>query len=166
MTDLQILSLKLDALADFMMANTRKECDEAKRRMRELHSITARKKQHEQDADKIIRGILFEMGVREHLVGFQYIVDAVLICVDDPMAIKKLSSGEGLYFKVAQNCDTSAPRVERGIRFVVDNIFLKCDQEILYRYFGNSIDPGKGKATNGEFLARMDNVVRQKLREQ
>ena len=37
--------------------------------------------------------------------------------------------------------------------------------DILCRYFGNTIDPDRGKPTNGEFLARLTNVVQQRMKE-
>ena len=39
------------------------------------------------------------------------------------------------------------------------------DWDTLNRYFGNTVSPDKAKPTNGEFIARMSNVVKQRLRE-
>ena len=35
----------------------------------------------------------------------------------------------------------------------------------MNRYFGNTVSAEKGKPTNGEFIARMANVIKQRLRE-
>lgn len=83
--------------------------------------------------------------------------------VDEPKLINRLS-GNGLYLFVGSKNGVTASKVERGIRFVVDRVFLNCDIDILHRYFGNTIDPNRGKATNGEFIARMSNVVREQMK--
>ena len=37
--------------------------------------------------------------------------------------------------------------------------------DTLTRYFGNTIDPDRGKPTNGEFIARLANVVNMQLKQ-
>ena len=39
------------------------------------------------------------------------------------------------------------------------------DMDILNRYFGNTVSADKGKPTNGEFIARLANVVKQRMKE-
>ena len=43
---------------------------------------------------------------------------------------------------------------------------VNLSQMSLYRYFGNTIDHNRGKATNREFIARMSNVVRDQMKRQ
>ena len=69
----------------------------------------------------------------------------------------------GLYPQVAAHFDTTAGRVERAIRHLVEVTWTRGDVEVLQRYFGNTVSPEKGKPTNGEFIARMANVLRQRL---
>ena len=61
--------------------------------------------------------------------------------------------------------DTTASRVERAIRHLIEVTWSRGDLEVLNRYFGNTLSPEKGKPTNGEFIARMANVVKQRMRE-
>jgi len=35
---------------------------------------------------------------------------------------------------------------------------------VLEHYFGDTISPDRGKPTNGEFIARLTNIIRQKLK--
>ena len=160
MTDMELLTEKVNAITAFVMADTHQDRCKAELRIRDLQSRTSNPAQ---TAEQILRRILFELGVPEHLVGYQYIIDAVLMVVDEPKLINKLS-GNGLYLQVGQKNGVSASKAERGIRFLVDRVFLNCDTKILYRYFGNTIDPNRGKATNGEFIARMSNVVREQMK--
>ncbi len=37
--------------------------------------------------------------------------------------------------------------------------------DILCGYFGNTVSPDRGKPTNGEFIARLSNIVREQLRQ-
>ena len=55
--------------------------------------------------------------------------------------------------------------VERGIRHLIEVTWTRADMDILCGYFGNTVSPDRGKPTNGEFIARIANVVRQRMRE-
>ena len=55
--------------------------------------------------------------------------------------------------------------MERAIRHLIEVTWSRGDWDILNRYFGNTVSAEKGKPTNGEFIARMSNVVKQRLRE-
>lgn len=162
MTDMELLTEKVKAIIDFELATTQQERSKAELKIRDLQSRTSNPTQ---TAEQMIRRILFELGVPEHLVGYQYIIDAVLMVVDEPKLINRLY-GNGLYLFVGSKNGVTASKVERGIQFVVDRVFLNCDMDILHRYFGNTIDPNRGKATNGEFIARMSNVVREQMKQQ
>lgn len=160
MTDMELLTEKVKAIIDFELATTQQERSKAELKIRDLQSRTSNPAQ---TAEQILKRILFEFGMPDNLVGYQYIIDAVLMVVDEPKLIKRLS-GNGLYFLVGNKNGVNASKAERGIRFAVDRVFLNCDMDILYRYFGNTIDPDRGKATNGEFIARLANVVREKMK--
>lgn len=71
----------------------------------------------------------------------------------------------GLYPQIAAKFDTTASRVERGIRHLIEVTWTRADMDILCGYFGNTVSPDRGKPTNGEFIARIANVVRQRMRE-
>ena len=71
----------------------------------------------------------------------------------------------GLYPQIAAKFDTTASRVERGIRHLIEVTWTRADMDILCGYFGNTVSPDRGKPTNGEIIARIANVVRQRMRE-
>ena len=71
----------------------------------------------------------------------------------------------GLYPQIAAKFDTTASRVERGIRYLIEVTWTRADMDILCGYFGNTVSPDRGKPTNGEFIAQIANVVRQRMRE-
>ena len=67
--------------------------------------------------------------------------------------------------QIAAKFDTTASRVERGIRHLIEVTWTRADMDILCGYFGNTVSPDRGKPTNSEFIARIANVVRQRMRE-
>jgi len=71
----------------------------------------------------------------------------------------------GLYPQLAARFDTTASRVERAIRHLVEVTWARGDLKVIRKYFGNTVCPHKAKPTNGEFIARLTNVVKQKLKE-
>ena len=99
----------------------------------------------------------------EDLVGHPYVVEAVLMAVENRYYINNVTFG--LYPQIAAKFDTTATRVERGIRHLIEVTWLRGDMEILTRYFGNTIDPERGKPTNGEFIARLANIVNMQLKQ-
>ena len=71
----------------------------------------------------------------------------------------------GLYSQPAARFDTTAARVERAIRHLVEVTWSRGDLKVLERYFGNTVSPEKGKPTNGEFIARLANIVKLRMKE-
>ena len=71
----------------------------------------------------------------------------------------------GLYPQIAAKFDTTASRVERGIRHLIEVTWIRGDMDVLCGYFGNTVSPDRGKPTNGEFIARLSNIVREQLRQ-
>ena len=111
--------------------------------------------------EEMVRQLLLELGSPDHLSGHEYTVYAILLAAENRTYIHSITFG--LYPQVAAHFDTTAGRVERAIRHLVEVTWTRGDVEVLQRYFGNTVSPEKGKPTNGEFIARMANVVRQRL---
>lgn len=110
------------------------------------------------DPELEIRRILLELGAPDHLVGHPYVIRAVLLVMEDRMYINQITMR--LYPKLAAEFDTTAARVERAIRHLIEVTWFRGDLDILEKYFGNTISASRGKPTNGEFIARMANVVK------
>ena len=69
----------------------------------------------------------------------------------------------GLYPQIAAKFDTTVSRVERAIRHAIEVAWDRGDLDTLQRFFGNTVSNTKGKPTNSEFIARIANVVRQRM---
>lgn len=114
-----------------------------------------------EDAEVLTRQILVELGVPEHLNGHAYLVYAVVAMIHRPSLRKEIT--KVLYPETAKVFDTTASRVERGIRHAVEVVFERGDYETLWKIFGATVSIHKSKATNLEFLTRVSNVVRQRM---
>lgn len=154
------LEKQMDALLRLCAAETEEERTALRRELRRILSGMDRENN---DPEKIIRQILLELGAPDHLVGHPYIIQAILLVVEDGMYIHNITFG--LYPQVAAKFDTTAARVERAIRNLIEVTWTRGDWEVLRLYFGNTISPDKGKPTNGEFIARIANVVKARMRE-
>lgn len=102
--------------------------------------------------DKVDK-LLMKVGVPPHAKGYGHIKTALKLLEKDPTYIDELT--KRLYPAVAEERGTSSRGVERGIRHGVESAFDRMPPELQEEMFGNIINAGKGKATNGEFLAVM-----------
>lgn len=110
-----------------------------------------------------IRRILLELGAPDHLAGHPYVIRAILLVLSDRMYINHITFR--LYPQLAAEFDTTAARVERAIRHLIEVTWSRGDMDVLDNYFGNTISASRGKPTNGEFIARMANVIKGKLQQ-
>ena len=154
------LELQVDTLMRLCTAETLTEQTRVKQELRQLMAYPQLTRK---DPEYQIRQILLELGTPDHLVGHPYVVEAVLMAVENRYYINNITFG--LYPQIAAKFDTTASRVERGIRHLIEVTWTRGDMDILCRYFGNTVSPDRGKPTNGEFLARLTNVVQQRMKE-
>ena len=159
---MRILEMQVDAL--MRLCTAEKESDRTRVREELLKMLETKKLSRAgADPEYLIRELLLELGAPDHLVGHPYTVQAILLVVQDRTYIDSITFG--LYPQLAVMFDTTASRVERAIRHLIEVTWARGDWEVLNRYFGNTVSAEKGKPTNGEFIARMANVVNQRLRE-
>ena len=154
------LEWQVDPLMRLCSAQTPSEQAQARQALRLL---VERAQLPAMDPEYLVRQILLELGTPDHLVGHPFVVEAVLMSVENRYYINNVTFG--LYPQIAAKFDTTATRVERGSRQLIEVTWLRGDMDTLTRYFGNTIDPDRGKPTNGEFIARLANVVNMQLKQ-
>lgn len=159
---MSILEMQVDALMRLCTAEKESDRNRVREEVRKMLE-TRKLGRASSDPEYLIRELLLELGAPDHLVGHPYTVQAILLVVQDRTYIDSITFG--LYPQLAAMFDTSASRVERAIRHLIEVTWARGDWDTLNRYFGNTVSPEKGKPTNGEFIARMSNVVKQRLRE-
>ena len=105
--------------------------------------------------------ILRDLGVPEHLSGYSYLLEAVMMTIRDRTCLRKMTTS--VYPHIGQKHQVSTASVERAMRHAVETGCIRCDPDVLFGYFGNTIDPDKGKPTNSEFIARVADAVYQEV---
>lgn len=159
---MSILEMQVDALMQLCVAETETDRERMREELRQL--LIRRKRENQRsDPEYLTRQILLELGSPDHLVGHPYVVEAILLVVGDRAYIDSITFG--LYPQLAAKFDTTAARVERAIRHLVEVTWTRGDLDVLNKYFGNTVSSEKGKPTNGEFIARLANVVKQRMKE-
>lgn len=155
MTNLENL---LVCVAEYEMAENENDRKKAKQTLRKA---IADAKSSTKTAEFLVTEILADMGAPASLLGYAYVVKAILLCIEEPDLINHITFR--LYPAVAAHFDTIASRAERAIRHVIETIWTRGDEEVLYKYFRNTVSPDKGKPTNGEFIAKIANIVRRQV---
>ena len=69
-----------------------------------------------------------------------------------------------LYPTIAKMYQTTSSRVERAIRHAIEIAWDRGDVDVLNDYFGYTINIGRGKPTNSEFIAMIADKLRIKLK--
>lgn len=105
-----------------------------------------------------VANALREIGVPAHIKGYQYLQRAILMAMKDGEMIHSMT--KSLYPDIAKYYTTTASCVERAMRHAIEITWSRGDPSILYQYFGNTISGGRGKPTNGEFIAMIADQLR------
>ena len=158
---MSILEKQVEALMRLCVADKESDCDQVRNEVRQM--LALRKASHAYDPEYWIRELLLELGAPDHLSGHPYVVQAILLVIQDRTYINSITFA--LYPELATMFDTTSSRVERAIRHRIEVTWARGDFDVLNRYFGNTVSAEKGKPTNGEFIARIANIVKQKLRD-
>lgn len=109
-----------------------------------------------------ITDVILNIGIPAHVKGYQYIRQAIMLSIEDANMINSVT--KVLYPTVAKIYNTTSSRVERAIRHAIEIAWDRGDVDILNSYFGYTINTGKGKPTNSEFIAMIADKLRLQLK--
>ncbi len=104
-----------------------------------------------------ISDIMHEIGVPAHIKGYQYLREAIMLCVNDSEIMNSVT--KLLYPTVAKKYNTTPSRVERAIRHAIEVAWDRGDVDVLSSYFGYTIQNTRGKPTNSEFIAMISDKL-------
>ena len=116
----------------------------------------------ERDLELMITEIIHQIGVPAHIKGYHYLRDAIMLSVKDQEYINSIT--KLLYPTIAKMHSTTSSRVERAIRHAIEVAWDRGDINILDSYFGYTINVGRGKPTNSEFIAMIADKLRLRLK--
>ncbi|MFZ2537537.1 MAG: sporulation transcription factor Spo0A [Oscillospiraceae bacterium] len=114
------------------------------------------------DLESIVTDVILHIGVPAHIKGYHYIREAIMLSVNDTNMINSVT--KLLYPTVAKRFSTTSSRVERAIRHAIEIAWDRGDVDTLNAYFGYTINTGRGKPTNSEFVAMISDKLRLKLK--
>lgn len=115
------------------------------------------------DLEQDVTDMIHEIGVPAHIKGYQYLREAIMMSVEDPSMISSIT--KILYPTIAKRFQTTPSRVERAIRHAIEVAWSRGRMETLDALFGYTVDTGKGKPTNSEFIALIADRIRLSYRE-
>lgn len=116
----------------------------------------------ERDLEKDVTEIIHEIGVPAHIKGYQYLREAIMMSVEDTEMLNSIT--KVLYPSIAKRFQTTSSRVERAIRHAIEVAWSRGKMETLDALFGYTINTGKGKPTNSEFIALIADKIRLQYR--
>lgn len=115
------------------------------------------------DLEKDVTDMIHEIGVPAHIKGYQYLREAIMMVVEDIEMLNSIT--KILYPSIAKRYQTTPSRVERAIRHAIEVAWSRGKMETLDALFGYTINTGKGKPTNSEFIALIADKIRLKYRD-
>lgn len=112
----------------------------------------------EMDLEAEVTNMIHEIGVPAHIKGYQYLREAIIMSVEDTTVLSSIT--KILYPGIAKRYNTTPSRVERAIRHAIEVAWSRGKMETLDGLFGYTINTGKGKPTNSEFIALIADKIR------
>ncbi len=108
----------------------------------------------EVDVTEFLRSI----GVPAHIKGYQYMKDAIAMAIRDISVMECVT--KTLYPNIAEKYGTTSSRVERAIRHGIELGMSRGKIDVLENFFGYTVNGGRGKPTNSEFMAQAADRLR------
>ena len=121
------------------------------------------KKEPQHNLEQDVTNMIHEIGVPAHIKGYQYLREAIMMSVEDASMISSIT--KILYPTIAKRFQTTPSRVERAIRHAIEVAWSRGRMETLDALFGYTVDIGKGKPTNSEFIALIADHIRLSYKE-
>ena len=139
---------------------------DVQRMAQRIGAMTGREREpvHMVDDECTVTEILHQIGVPAHIKGYQYLRDAIIMAVDNREVINSIT--KVLYPTIAKMNKTTPSRVERAIRHAIEVAWSRGKMDTIDDLFGYTINTGKGKPTNSEFIALISDKIRLEYKKQ
>jgi len=114
----------------------------------------------EQAEDACLRAMdmLSRMGMHSELKGYAYLAWAAALAYESEARLEAVR--DLIYRPVADRFCTTAQNVERLIRHAVERTMDGEEADGVYLFFGNTIDPTRGKPTNAQCISALAQRLR------
>lgn len=146
---------EIKTLADRIMALTGRDT-------KSDQAFNIRKNENATSLEVVVTDIIHQIGVPAHIKGYHYLREAIMQSVIDASKLESVT--KVLYPSVAKKFQTTPSRVERAIRHAIEIAWDRGNLDTLNSFFGYTINTGKGKPTNSEFVALITDKIRLKYK--
>lgn len=125
---------------------------------KKVSAFESQKQYMERNLETDVTNIIHEVGVPAHIKGYQYLRDAIIMSVNDMEMLNSIT--KILYPTIAKRHQTTPSRVERAIRHAIEVAWSRGKMDTIDELFGYTVNNGKGKPTNSEFIALIADKIR------
>lgn len=101
--------------------------------------------------DEKISNVFITIGVPPHVMGYQYLREAIKMTVAEQSLINNVT--KKLYPEIAEKFNTTASKVERAIRHAIEVAWNRGRIDAINSVFGTKLYIGTDRPTNSEFIA-------------
>lgn len=154
------LETKIDLLAALALADDEASRKSLKQALRE--QMLKEPEPDPVDVDDAIEDILRQVGVPCSLLGYNDLVVGLHLILERP-GIEEAITKE-FYPEISKIRNRPASRIERAIRHAIEVAWDRCDVDVLYDMFGNTVSFEKTRPTNSEFITQMAHHIRRRVR--
>ncbi len=110
------------------------------------------------DLERYITDVMLEIGVPAHLKGYYYLRNAIMMTGRDIEVVTSVT--KLMYPVIARHFKTTDQKVERAIRNAIEVSWERGNTQTFEKLFGYSIQDGRTRPTNSEYIARIADKVR------
>lgn len=119
------------------------------------NSFTSR---FENNIESDVTDIIRDIGIPANIKGYQYIREGIIMAVKDVNMLNYIT--KLLYPTIAKKYRTTSSSVERAIRHAIEVAWNRGQIDVINDIFGYTVNAGKGKPTNSEFIALIADKLR------
>ena len=92
-----------------------------------------------------ISTVFDRMGFSPKLVGRKYLIDGIMLLINNPKR-------ESVYASIAEKYEKSDASIERAMQNTINKVWHSADIDDLLKYYTARINSGKGVPTITEFI--------------
>lgn len=115
-------------------------------------------KMNQTEMRRYVTKIMLNLGVPAHLKGYHYLREAIIMAQDDLEVVGSIT--KLLYPEIAKQFGTTDQKVERAIRNAIEVSWSRGNLEAFEELFGYTVNAGKSRPTNSEYIARIADKIR------
>ncbi|MCM1288142.1 MAG: sporulation transcription factor Spo0A [Clostridium sp.] len=130
----------------------------SKSKQKGIHICESSDEIYESNLERKVTEIIHEIGVPAHIKGYQYLRSSIIMAVRDMDVLNSIT--KQLYPSIAKEYGTTSSRVERAIRHAIEVAWGRGKTDTIYELFGYTMNQGKLKPTNSEFIALIADKIR------